>query len=109
MPGDIAGLDDSLASDLGPHRDVHGPLAGEPALERGPHFALDLRLHRAGGRGQVDHQRDRPGADLDVLDHAQVDQVTSEVRVLDPFQGVEHIPFSERRIGLAEHFSSYPL
>ena len=87
----------------------HGPVAGQPALERGAHVALDLGLERAGGRRQVDRQGHGAVADLDVLDHAQVDQVATEVGVLDPLQGVEHIPFGERRISLAEHFRSYLL
>ena len=59
---------------------------GKPALQSGADVALDLGLERAGGRRQVDRQRHRAVADLDVLDHAQVDQVAAEVRVLDPFK-----------------------
>ena len=62
------------------------PLAGQPALQGRADVALDLRLERAGGRRQVDRQRDGAVADPDVLDHPQVDQVAAEVGVLDPFK-----------------------
>ncbi len=103
MPGDITRLGDPLASHFGGHLDVHDPLAGQPAHERLADVALDLGLEWAGGRRQVDGQRYGAVADLDILDHAQVDQVATEVRVLDSFQCVEHVPFGEGRVGLAEH------
>ena len=101
--GDVAGLGDPLAADLGPHGDVQLPLAGQPVLQGRADVAFDLRLERAGRSRQVHRQRHGAVADPDILDHPQIDQIAAEVRVLDPLEGVEHIPLGERRIGLAEH------
>ena len=61
------------------------PFAGQAALERAAHVSLDLRLERTGGGCQVDRQRHGAVADLDILDHPQIDQVAADVGVLDPF------------------------
>ena len=63
-------------------------LRPEPGRQGLADVGLDLRLERAGGRGQVDRQRDAAVADPDVLDHAEVDEVAVQVGVLDPLEGL---------------------
>src|SRR5579859_1838318 len=68
---------------------------GAQALEAGDDLVLDLGLQRAGRRRELDGERHvRPG-DLDVLHHAQRDEVTPDLRVLDLSQGSHDVLVGE--------------
>src|SRR4029453_10203882 len=57
---------------------------------------LELGLHRAGGRGELDDERDAPAVDHEILHEAEIEDALPEVGIDDGAQRVEDAFLAER-------------
>ena len=82
-------------------------------LEAAHDLVLDLGFERAGGRGQLHGERDVRAGDLDVLDHAQGDQVAADFRILDLPEGDHDVFVAEQirheGLGFLSHMRVGPI